>query len=392
MRLRRVALVLLVAALLGWEVWRVLTPAAALRDGPLIVVIPAHAGILDIVVQLTRAGVIRSPEGFVVLSFARRSERALKAGEYEVPQGATTARVLKLLESGKVRQHPVLQPEGATVTELARALEASRLASAADVLRVATDRAFLSANGVEATSVEGYLFPDTYQFVLGMTPEQMLGRMVQRMQAKLTPDIRARARQRGLGVHQLLTLASIIEREAVVRDERRLISAVFWNRLNLGMPLQADPTVQYAVGKERRALTRADLVADHPYNTYVHAGLPPGPIASPGLSAIEAVLDPAPVTYLYFVAKDDQRHHFSTSAAEHNTAAILRVLNGASRGHAAACFRDLPRAWRSCRGCRATRRRRLVQERLLHRAGLRLRTHRASRWCGRSRRRRGWAG
>jgi UPF0755 protein len=140
------------------------------------------------------------------------------------------------------------------------------------------------------------------------------------MQAKLTPDIRARARQRGLGVHQLLTLASIIEREAVVRDERRLISAVFWNRLNLGMPLQADPTVQYAVGKERRALTRADLVADHPYNTYVHAGLPPGPIASPGLSAIEAVLDPAPVTYLYFVAKDDQRHHFSTSAAEHNTA------------------------------------------------------------------------
>ena len=320
MRLRRVAFILMAVALLGWEAWRVLTPATALRQGPLIVDIPAHAGVLDIAIRLTRAGVIHSPEGFVVLSVARGSERTLKAGEYEVPQGASTARVLRLLESGKVRRHPVLQPEGATVAELARALESARLASAADVLRVATDRAFLRSHGLDAPSAEGYLFPDTYQFVRGMTPEQMLGRMIQRMQAKLTDDIRARARGRGLTVHQLLTLASIIEREAVVRDERQLISAVFWNRLKLGMPLQADPTVQYAVGKERRALTRGDLATDHPYNTYVNAGLPPGPIASPGLSAIEAALDPAAVKYLYFVAKDDQRHHFSISAAEHNTA------------------------------------------------------------------------
>jgi len=228
--------------------------------------------------------------------------------------------IVALLESGRVRHHAILHPEGATVAELARALEAERLAGADAVARAATDRRFLDANGIEGPSVEGYLFPDTYQFVRGMTPEELLGKMVQRMRAKLTPEIHGRARERGLSAHQLLTLASIIEREAIVKDEQRLISAVFWNRLKIGMPLQADPTVQYAVAKERRALSRADLVIDHPYNTYVHAGLPPGPIASPGLEAIHAALDPAPVKYLYFVARDDRRHHFSTTVDEHNAA------------------------------------------------------------------------
>src|SRR4030095_5744286 len=141
-----------------------------------------------------------------------------------------------------------------------------------------------------------------------------------RLRPNLTPELAGRAGPRGLDVHQLLTLASIIEREAVDPEEQRLISAVFWNRLRADMPLQADPTVQYAVAKERRALTRADLATDHPYNTYMRHGLPPGPIASPGLSAIEAVLAPAPVNYLYFVASDDHRHHFSTTLAEHNAA------------------------------------------------------------------------
>jgi UPF0755 protein len=148
----------------------------------------------------------------------------------------------------------------------------------------------------------------------------MLGRMVQRMRQKLTPEILARARARGLTLHQLLTLASIVEREARAPEERRLIAAVFWNRLRLDMPLQADPTVQYAVGKERTALTRADLGVDHPFNTYRYAGLPPGPIASPGLAAIEAALDPAAVAYLYFVARDERNHHFSRTVDEHNAA------------------------------------------------------------------------
>jgi UPF0755 protein len=253
---------------------------------------------------------------------ARGVARRLKAGEYEFPRGASTIEVVRMLESGRVRQHPVLHPEGATVRELATVLEAARLARAEDVIRVANDPAFLRAQNIEGPSAEGYLFADTYQFVRGMKAEEILGRMVQRTRTKLTPEIVTRANARGLSVHQLLTLASIIEREAVVPEEQRLIAAVFWNRLRIEMPLQADPTVQYALAKERRTLTRADLATDHPFNTYRNPGLPPGAIASPGIASIEAALDPAPVKYLYFVviSGDGRRHHFSTTVEEHNAA------------------------------------------------------------------------
>jgi len=317
----------LAAAVIGWLV---LTPTAAIRQGPLVVTIPPHEGLLGIANRLAQAQVIRSRTAFIVATFVRGTPRSLKAGEYEVPRDATTRDVLELIESGRVRQHAILHPEGATLAELARALEAERLASADAVARAATDRKFLDAYGIEGPSVEGYLFPDTYQFVRGMTPEEMLGKMVQRMRAKLTPETHGRARELGLSTHQLLTLASIIEREAIVKDEQRLIAAVFWNRLKIGMPLQADPTVQYAVAKERRALSRADLVVDHPYNTYVRPGLPPGPIASPGLEAIQAALAPAPVRYLYFVARDDRRHYFSTTMEEHSAAVTRYRLSRAS--------------------------------------------------------------
>jgi UPF0755 protein len=304
----------------GLLVWLVFTPGPALEAGPLVVDIPAHEGLLGIADRLADAGVVRSRAAFIALSAARGSVRRLKAGEYEVPRDASTIDVVGLLESGRVRQHTVLHPEGATLSELARVLDAARLAPAEEVLRVAHDPAVLKTLGVEGPSLEGYLFPDTYQFVRGMSVEEMLGRMVQRTRSRLTAERLARAKALGLDAHGLLTLASIIEREAVDPDERRLISAVFWNRLHLDMPLQADPTVQYAVAKERRTLTRSDLATDNPYNTYVRRGLPPGPIASPGLPAIEAALDPAPVKYLYFVARDDRRHSFSTTVGEHNAA------------------------------------------------------------------------
>jgi UPF0755 protein len=326
-----VVLMLLACATLAWLA---LTPSPPLRQGPLIVFIPPHEGILGIAGRLADADVIRSRLAFLATAVARGVFRSLKAGEYEVPQNATTWTVVSLLESGHVRQRAVLHPEGATVAELGRLFETEQLAAADVIARVAGDKKFLAVHGIEAPNAEGYLFPDTYQFVRGMTPEEMLGRMIQRMRTKLTPAIRERARARGLSVHELLTLASIIEREAVVKDEQRLISAVFWNRLRIGMPLQADPTVQYALSKERRALSRADLLVDHPYNTYVRPGLPPGPIASPGLGAIEAALDPAPVKYLFFVAQDDKRHHFSMSIDEHNRAVAryrrMRTAEGAS--------------------------------------------------------------
>ena len=321
MRLRTLLFaVLLLVGAAGILGWLVLTPAPALQAGPLVVEIPAHEGLVGIADRLSQAGVVRSRASFLALVALKGSLRRLKAGEYEIPRDATTLDVVDLLESGRVRQHVVLHPEGATVSELARLLETERLALADDVLKAAFSEKLRHALGIEGPSLEGYLFPDTYQFVRGMSVDEMLMRMVQRMRGKLSPEVQARAKERGLTVHQLLTLASIIEREAVDPSEQKLISAVFWNRLRLDMPLQADPTVQYAVAKERRTLTRADLASESPYNTYVHRGLPPGPIASPGVRAIEAALDPAPVKFLYFVARDDRRHFFSTTVAEHNAA------------------------------------------------------------------------
>lgn len=321
MRLRLILAAIVGAALVtGGVALYLLSPAPAVRAGALVVEIPPYEGVRDVASRLEEAGVVRSGTAFTVLAVIRGSARRLQAGEYEIPQGASTADILDLLESGRVRIYAVLFPEGATVEELARALETERLANADEVLRVARDPGFLKAHGIEAESAEGYLFPDTYRFVRGMRVEDMLGRMAQRLRAKLGPDIAERAQALGFTVHELLTLASIIEREAVASDEQRIIAGVFWNRLRRGMALQADPTVQYAVGKGRRALTRADLEADHPYNTYRRSGLPPGPIASPGLGSIEAALDPANVPYLYFVKLDDRRHQFSRTLEEHNAA------------------------------------------------------------------------
>jgi len=321
MRLRLRA-VLLVAALAVTVAVIELRPTRALQERTVVVEIPPQVGLTGIAHHLEAEGAVRRAWATVVVATARGVARRLKAGEYEFPRGSSTIEVVRMLESGRVRQHPVLHPEGATVRELATVLEAARLARADDVIRVANDPAFLRAQNIEGPSAEGYLFADTYQFIRGMKPEEMLGRMVQRTRAKLTPEILTRAKARGLSAHQLLTLASIIEREAAVPEEQRLIAAVFWNRLRIEMPLQADPTVQYALSKERRTLTRADLATDHPFNTYRNTGLPPGPIASPGLSAIEAALDPAPVKYLYFVATsaDGRRHHFSTTVEEHSVA------------------------------------------------------------------------
>jgi len=320
MRAALYALLGLLGIFAALQLWWVTTSAPGVANGPRIVEVPPHLGLLGVARRLDEAGVIRSPFGFALLALVHGSARSLKAGEYEVPQGSNTFVVLSLLEGGKVLKHTVLRREGSTLAELAHAIEAEGLASAADVLRVGQDPLFLRTLEIPASSVEGYRFPDSYQFVKGVPPEEILERMVTRMRGQLTPDLLKAAEARGLNAHQLLTLASIIEREGVERSELPLISAVFWNRLKLDMPLQADPTVQYAVGKGRQALTRADLQVDHPFNTYRRVGLPPGPIANPGLPAIQAAAHPARVNYLYFVALGDRRHQFSQSLTDHNDA------------------------------------------------------------------------
>lgn len=315
-------LVLLAGALILaiLQIWWIVVPAPLVRLGPQIVEIPPRQGLFQVAERLKEAGVIRSSAGFILLAGLRGAARSLKAGEYEIPQDATPVTILTLLVSGKVRPHSIVFPEGATIRDIARLLEAERLVRAEEVLRLSRDRGFLQALGIEANSLEGYLFPDTYSFAKGMTAEEILARMAHRLRERVTPEILAKTRERGLTLHELLTLASIIEKEAVEPDEQPLISAVFWNRLKRRMPLQADPTVKYALGKDGRALTRGDLKTESLYNTYRYQGLPPAPIASPGKGAIMAALNPATVNYLYFVSMDERRHFFSITLEQHNSA------------------------------------------------------------------------
>jgi UPF0755 protein len=314
------------------EVGRAVVPPDALRAGARSIEIPPQQGVLSIARRLAEAGVIRSQTGFVVLATLRGTARALKAGEYEIPRGASLFATLQLLESGRVKPHVLVLLEGFTTRDLARQLEAEGLARGADVLRLAESPRFAQSLGIEAEGVEGYLFPDTYQLTKGMRVEEILGRMVHRFREKIaTPDVLGRARGRGLSLHEVLTLASIVEKEAAVAQERPVIAAVFWNRLRRDMPLQADPTVAYALGKDGRAPSRDDLLVDHPFNTYRYRGLPPGPIGNPGRASVEAALEPARVPYLYFVSIDDRQHHFSATLEEHQQA-VLRYRQHRARG------------------------------------------------------------
>ena len=326
------AIVVALLALAVFEAGRSIVPPAPLRGGPLIVEIPPQQGLFGVADVLAEASVIHSRLAFVTLAVLRGTARSLKAGEYEIPQGASLLTTLQLIEAGKVKPHLIVLPEGFTVRDLARQLETEGIARADEVLRVAADPFFAQSLGIEAGSLEGYLFPDTYRVTRGIGVEEVLGRMVQRFREKIgTPEVLAQASARGLRLHELVTLASIIEKEAVVPDERPLIAGVFWNRLRRDMPLQADPTVAYAVGKDGRAPTREDLQVDNLFNTYRYRGLPPGPIANPGRASIDAALAPASVPYLYFVAIDDRRHHFSATLDEHNQAvARYRQARGRS--------------------------------------------------------------
>lgn len=327
-------LLLGLAAGLMLEGYRAALPPSALQAGARTVEIPAQQGVVQVADLLIDAEVIRSRVAFITLAVARGTARALKAGEYEVPRSASLLATLEMLESGRVKPHLLVVPEGSTVRDLARRLQAEGLASAEDVLRVASDPFFAQTLGIEAEGVEGYLYPDTYQVTKGLRVEEILGRMAQRFREKIaTPETLARARARGMTLHQVLTLASIVEKEAVLPQERPVIAGVFWNRLRRDMPLQADPTVSYAVGRDGRAPTRADLQVDSPFNTYRYRGLPPAPIGNPGRGAVDAVLAPASVSYLYFVAVDDRQHHFSATLAEH-LQAVARYRQARTRSRA----------------------------------------------------------
>jgi len=229
-------------------------------------------------------------------------------------------KVLDQMVLGRGVFHRVTVPEGLTQRDIAHLLEKEGLANSEKFLKAANNPAILSMLGIEAQRVEGYLFPDTYYFPASTSEQDILIAMVEHFEESFTPLMEEQARRLGLERHEVVTLASLVEKETGVEAERPLVSAVFHNRLRGRIPLQTDPTVIYGLKTFTGNLTRKDLRRPSPYNTYLIQGLPPGPICNPGLSSLQAALLPAEVKYLYFVSKNDGTHFFSKTIREHNRA------------------------------------------------------------------------
>ena len=264
---------------------------------------------------------------FRVVAKINGLDNTLKAGDYSFTKGMSMAQIVERLASGATERRQITIPEGYTVNQIAALIQEKQFGDADKFKALA--RGYLPYSYMEGGTavnyqVEGYIFPDTYQFDKGVTEEQLLTMMVGEFDQRLTPAMRARARELGLSVREVVILASLVEKEARFDSERPVIAGVFLNRLKSGMPLQSCATIQYILGYPKPELSIQDTEIESPYNTYLHDGLPPGPIANPGLAAINAVLYPANTRYLYFVADQDGRHHFSTSYEEH-LAAIEQV-------------------------------------------------------------------
>ena len=247
-------------------------------------------------------------------------DRRIKPGEYLFPKALSPLELLTRLSQGQLVRRTITIPEGFSLVQIAQLLEQRGFGAAESFLCLNADPEFLADWRLPANSLEGYLYPATYQFSVRAPAREILGRMIARFYAAWEPVLERRAAELGLSLHEVVTLASIIEKETGQVAERPLIAAVIHNRLNRGIRLQCDPTVIYGIKNFDGNLTRHHLQTPTPYNTYVIRGLPPGPIANPGLAALRAALYPANTDYLYFVARGDGTHHFSVSLAEHNRA------------------------------------------------------------------------
>lgn len=284
------------------------------------VTIPRGASVRAIADSLTDAGVINSPRVFRWYASLGNKDRAIKPGRYEFVRGSGWATVLDILVDGRAETRTVVIPEGFDLREITPLL-VKQLGVSEDSVRAAvTDTAWKRKLNVPALTLEGYLFPATYTFASGTTAREAVNAMLERFETVWKPEWDAQLRTMAISRHDAMTMASIVEKEARKAEERPIIAAVYWNRVKKGMRLQADPTVQYAMPAHTERVLYKDLEIDSPYNTYRNAGLPPGPIASPGAASMEAALAPANVPYLYFVAHPDGHHEFRTTFAEHERA------------------------------------------------------------------------
>jgi UPF0755 protein len=295
------------------------------------VLIPKGSTFQEVVQTLDAEGLLRSPTSFSLMARVLGVAGSVQAGEYELNTAMTPSVILHKLVSGDVVKYRVTIPEGYTVRQIAvRLAELGIITEQEEFLQAAFSSDFDAMLGIEGESVEGYLFPDTYLFSKEVAPQEVIKTMVGKFKRVYTPDFSQRAAELGMTDREVVVLASIIEKETGLPDERTLISAVFHNRLKRGIPLASDPTVIYGIKDFDGNLRKRDLEKRSPYNTYLFRGLPPGPIANPGRSSIKAALYPAPVKYLYFVSRNDGSHHFSATLREHNEA-VRRYQRGGRR-------------------------------------------------------------
>jgi peptidoglycan lytic transglycosylase G len=315
-------IVLMVAGFAGWRI--VLAEMSPFKgyDGPEhFVEIPEGSGPTSIGRRLADAGVIRDRLGFRFEILRSGLGRRLQAGEYRFDRPMTVKEVVDKIARGDVYLVPVTFREGLTMREMAQLFESKGLGSAKEFSTQASDVKLIRNLDPAAKDLEGYLFPDTYAMTRHTTAAQLVPRMVEGFEKALTPETLSAADGRGLSVRELVTLASIVEKETGKPEERPLVAAVYSNRLKIGMALQCDPTVIYALERANRYngnLTRENMQIDSPYNTYRYPGLPPGPIANPGRASLDAAARPADVPYLYFVARGDGSHAFAATLEEHN--------------------------------------------------------------------------
>jgi UPF0755 protein len=314
--------VALAGALAGVWLWQAAEPFQGYPGGEQFVDLLPGDGTPAIARKLVAAGVVRDRLTFRLALWRSGAARRLKAGEYRFDRPMRPAEVVGMIARGAVYLRPVTFPEGLTIREMARIFESRGLGTAGSFVEAARDGAALVEDiDPGARDLEGYLFPETYTLSRHAGAAELVRMMVGRFHQVFTLDLREAAAARGLTPREAVTLASLVEKETARPDERPVVAAVYLNRLRLKMPLQCDPTVIYALeleGQYHGNLTRQDLQVESPYNTYRYPGLPPGPIAAPSRSSLEAVAHAARVDYLYFVSRNDGTHVFARTLDEHN--------------------------------------------------------------------------
>ncbi|MCX6549657.1 MAG: endolytic transglycosylase MltG [Acidobacteria bacterium] len=315
-------LVVAAAAFMGWQQYGLLDEPYKGYPGPeQFVDIPPGTGSQAIGRSLTAAGVVSDPVTWRVALWRSGDATRLQAGEYRFTDAMTPADVIRKIARGEVYLRTITFREGLTVRQMGRVYEEAGFGPASAFVAATHDAQSITDLDPAARDLEGYLFPDTYALPRRASAEDLVRMMVERFRAAFTDDMRQAAASAGFGVREVVTLASLVEKETAQSDERAVVAGVFRNRLAKRMGLQCDPTVIYALelqGGFDGNLRRADLGLDSPYNTYRHAGLPPGPIAAPGRASLDAAAHPADVDYLYFVSRNDGSHVFAATLDEHN--------------------------------------------------------------------------